>query len=199
MSNSVARDAPTLLHLTSAAHECEELELYSFSYTCCALGRYLSVTHVGPGPNWNCVTFYWAIVNYISSTRRPLSSISQLPSALFRILILICREAMDQVAALLEERGPVLASIAVVFTTVLVATLLFGSNHVSHLPLVGSEYGSTDKRRKAFITNGIDFYKKGYEMFKSKAYRLTALDGTKRHLPRGPCSNMDGTLILPVR
>ncbi|XXG96060.1 hypothetical protein Hte_002337 [Hypoxylon texense] len=91
---------------------------------------------------------------------------------------------MDQVAAILEERGPVLASVAVVFATVLVATLLFGNNYGSHIPLVGSEYGSAEKRRKAFITNGKDFYKKGYEMFKSKAYRLTALDGDRIVIPR---------------
>lgn len=91
---------------------------------------------------------------------------------------------MDQVASILEERGPVLASIAVIVTSVFIASLLFGGNSGVNLPLVGGEYGNAEKRRKAFITNGLEFYKKGYEMFKSKAWRVTGLDGTKKPLPR---------------
>ncbi|KAI1776976.1 cytochrome P450 [Hypoxylon cercidicola] len=93
---------------------------------------------------------------------------------------------MDQVMSILEERGPVLLSLAVVLTSVFVATLLFGNENsdVSDIPLIGGEYGNAEKRRKAFITNAIDFYSKGYELFKSKAYRLTAFDGDSIVLPR---------------
>ncbi|KAI1498295.1 ent-kaurene oxidase [Biscogniauxia marginata] len=89
---------------------------------------------------------------------------------------------MEQLQAILADRGPVLVSIFVSLIGVLFATQLFGET--SELPLIGAEYGRAEKRRKAFITNGLDFYKKGYELFKSKAYRLTALDGERIVLPR---------------
>lgn len=84
---------------------------------------------------------------------------------------------MDQVANIVQERAPILASIAVILVTVFTASILLNSSGASKLPLVGEEIGNAEKRRKAFITNGIDFYQKGYELFKSKAFRLTALDG----------------------
>ncbi|KAI1100328.1 cytochrome P450 [Jackrogersella minutella] len=92
---------------------------------------------------------------------------------------------MGAIATILEERGPVLVSVAVILTTVFIATLLFGGNdNNSNIPLVGGEYGSAEKRRKAFITNGYDFYKKGYDLFRTKAFRLTGLDGDRIILPR---------------
>ncbi|KAI0169271.1 cytochrome P450 [Hypoxylon sp. FL1284] len=91
---------------------------------------------------------------------------------------------MSQVMSLLSERAPVLASIAIVLLTAFVVTFLVGGAEVSAIPLIGGEYGGAEKRRKAFITNGLDFYKKGYELFRSKAYRLTALDGDRIVLPR---------------
>ncbi|OTB03695.1 hypothetical protein M426DRAFT_321621 [Hypoxylon sp. CI-4A] len=91
---------------------------------------------------------------------------------------------MDVIRGILEERGPVLASIAVVLASVFLFTLLFGGSDPSDIPLVGKEHGGAEKRRKAFITNGYDFYKKGYELFKSKAFRLTALDGERIIIPR---------------
>ncbi|KAI0839943.1 cytochrome P450 [Hypoxylon sp. FL0890] len=91
---------------------------------------------------------------------------------------------MEVIANVLEERGAVLASVAVILTTVFLASLLFGSSEAANIPLVGKEYGNAEKRRKAFITNGYDFYKKGYELFKTKAFRLTALDGDRIVLPR---------------
>ncbi|KAI0891821.1 cytochrome P450 [Annulohypoxylon nitens] len=91
---------------------------------------------------------------------------------------------MDVVAKVLEERGPVLASVAVILATAFIASLLVGSTEVSKLPLVGEEVGNAEKRRKAFITNGYDFYKKGYDLFRSKAFRLTGLDGDRIVLPR---------------
>lgn len=77
-----------------------------------------------------------------------------------------------------------LASIAVVLVAVFAANVLFKNDYLSQIPLIGSEVGDAEKRRKAYITNGLDFYKKGYELFKSKAYRLTALDGDRIVLPR---------------
>ncbi|OTB14586.1 hypothetical protein K445DRAFT_318993 [Daldinia sp. EC12] len=90
---------------------------------------------------------------------------------------------MDVVAPFLEERGPILASVAIILTSVFLATALFGSGS-STLPLVGQEYGSASKRRKAFVTRGLEFYKKGYESFKTKAFRVTTLDGDRIVLPR---------------
>lgn len=95
---------------------------------------------------------------------------------------------MDVVAKVLEERGPVLASVAVILATAFIASLLVGSTEVSKLPLVGEEVGNAEKRRKAFITNGYDFYKKGYDLFRSKAFRLTGLDGTEIPLVGGDSS-----------
>ncbi|KAI0595189.1 ent-kaurene oxidase [Biscogniauxia sp. FL1348] len=89
---------------------------------------------------------------------------------------------MEQLQPILADRGPVLASVVVLLVGVLIATQLF--KDPSELPLIGAEYGYAEKRRKAFITNGLDFYKKGYELFKSKAYRLTTLDGERIILPR---------------
>ncbi|KAI5918729.1 ent-kaurene oxidase [Camillea tinctor] len=89
---------------------------------------------------------------------------------------------MEQLQSILADRGPVLASVVVLLVGVLFATQLF--NNPSELPLIGAEYGHAEKRRKAFITNGLDFYKKGYELFKSKAYRLTTLDGERIVIPR---------------
>lgn len=87
---------------------------------------------------------------------------------------------MDVAAGFLEERGPVLASVAVIVTSVFIATVLLGGGS-STLPLVGLEYGSASKRRQAFMTRGLEFYKKGYDLFKSTtAFRVTTLDGTKR-------------------
>ncbi|KAI5861450.1 cytochrome P450 [Durotheca rogersii] len=91
---------------------------------------------------------------------------------------------MGQLSAILDDRGPVLASVAVILAAVFIATQLFGDDAASKLPLVGGEYGNAEKRRKAFITNGLDFYQKGYELFKSKAFRLTTLDGERIVLPR---------------
>ncbi|KAI1632917.1 ent-kaurene oxidase [Biscogniauxia mediterranea] len=89
---------------------------------------------------------------------------------------------MEQLQPILADRGPVLASVVVLLVGVLLATQLFKDS--SELPLIGAEHGHAEKRRKAFITNGLDFYKKGYELFKSKAYRLTTLDGERIIIPR---------------
>ncbi|KAI1491516.1 ent-kaurene oxidase [Biscogniauxia mediterranea] len=89
---------------------------------------------------------------------------------------------MEQLQPILADRGPVLASVVVLLVGVLLVTQLFKDS--SELPLIGAEYGHAEKRRKAFITNGLDFYKKGYELFKSKAYRLTTLDGERIIIPR---------------
>ncbi|KAF3068388.1 Ent-kaurene oxidase [Daldinia childiae] len=91
---------------------------------------------------------------------------------------------MDVAASFLEERGPVLASVAVIVTSVFLATVLLGGGN-SKLPLVGLEYGSASKRRQAFVTRGLEFYKKGYDLFKSTtAFRVTTLDGDRIVLPR---------------
>ncbi|KAI0004374.1 cytochrome P450 [Xylariaceae sp. FL0662B] len=88
---------------------------------------------------------------------------------------------MGQISNIVADRAPVIASVLVVVAGVLLATQLFGS---SSIPLIGREYGYAEKRRKAFIKNGMDFYTKGYELFKNRAYRLTALDGERIVLPR---------------
>lgn len=105
---------------------------------------------------------------------------------------------MDQFTSILEERAPVLASIAVVLVAVFAANVLFKNDYLSQIPLIGSEVGDAEKRRKAYITNGLDFYKKGYELFKSKAYRLTALDGMAKRFFYGRYRNTDGMLMLPL-
>ncbi|KAI0887803.1 cytochrome P450 [Annulohypoxylon maeteangense] len=91
---------------------------------------------------------------------------------------------MEAIAKVVEERGPVLASVAVILVTAFIASLLVGGSDNSNIPLVGTEVGNAEKRRKAFITNGYDFYKKGYDLFRSKAFRLTGLDGDRIVLPR---------------
>lgn len=106
---------------------------------------------------------------------------------------------MDVVANIIVNRGPVLASIAVIATTVFFATLLFGNGSTSQLPLVGKEYGNAEKRRKAFITKGLEFYKKGYALYKSKAFRLTSLDGTRAPYPGGQDETSAGNKVLMVQ
>ncbi|CAJ2505514.1 Uu.00g129080.m01.CDS01 [Anthostomella pinea] len=92
---------------------------------------------------------------------------------------------MDQIQTVVANRWPAMASVVAVLACVFVATSLLGRGGDSNnLPLLGKEYGHAEKRRKAFITNGVDFYKKGYQLFKSKAYRLTTLDGERIVLPR---------------
>ncbi|KAI1078786.1 cytochrome P450 [Whalleya microplaca] len=96
---------------------------------------------------------------------------------------------LDQISIILADRAPVLASIFVIFAGVLLATQLLDSD-ASSIPLLGREYGYARKRRKAFIKNGLDFYQKGYEMFKNKAYRLTSIDGERIVLPRSLMEEM---------
>ncbi|KAI1338803.1 ent-kaurene oxidase [Xylariaceae sp. FL0016] len=90
---------------------------------------------------------------------------------------------MERIESLLGDRGPVVASVFVVLAGVLIITQFLGGS-VAGLPFVGKELGHAGKRRKAYISNGLDFYKKGYNMFKSKAYRLTTLNGDAIVLPR---------------
>ncbi|KAI1387289.1 cytochrome P450 [Hypoxylon trugodes] len=91
---------------------------------------------------------------------------------------------MDVITNVLADRSPVLASVAIILVTVFIASRLFDRESLSHLPLVGAEFGDAEKRRKAYITNSLDFYKKGYELYKSKPFRITSLDGDVIVLPR---------------
>ncbi|KAI1380203.1 cytochrome P450 [Hypoxylon crocopeplum] len=91
---------------------------------------------------------------------------------------------MEQVAAVIDEREPTLVFIAVILTAIFVATLLPGASSVSDIPLVGGEYGGVEKRKKAYIKNSWELYKKGYELFRDKAFRLTTQDGDHIILPR---------------
>ncbi|KAI1878121.1 hypothetical protein JX265_002489 [Neoarthrinium moseri] len=92
---------------------------------------------------------------------------------------------MDQVSNLLAERGPVVASVALLLAGVFVLSSLgLFSNGAAKLPLVGQEIGSAEKRRKAFIANARDLYARGYKQFQNKAWRLTDTDGERIVLPR---------------
>ncbi|KAI0386387.1 cytochrome P450 [Hypomontagnella monticulosa] len=90
---------------------------------------------------------------------------------------------MEAIIEFVNERGPILASVGIILITVFCATFLWGANDASSLPLIGEEYGNADKRMKAFMTSGQELYKKGYELFKSKAWRITTLDGDHIVLP----------------
>ncbi|KAH8673885.1 cytochrome P450 [Xylariales sp. PMI_506] len=59
-----------------------------------------------------------------------------------------------------------------------------GISGTGKIPLVGREIGSTEKRRKAYLSNARDLYAKGYRLFKNSAFRLTDTDGEKIILPR---------------
>ena len=94
---------------------------------------------------------------------------------------------MDTLPAVLADRGPVLASVLFILSAVFLASRFVGGGDVnSNVPLVGSELGSAAKRRKAYSTQAKELYKKGYQAFKDKAFRVTTTDGTAPPLREMP-------------
>lgn len=82
-----------------------------------------------------------------------------------------------------------MASVLVVICGVLVVSALglFGDNKAAAnlMPLVGGEIGNSEQRRKAYIANARHIYAKGYELHKSRAFRITDTDGSSPpvHVP----------------
>ncbi|KAK6215491.1 ent-kaurene oxidase [Colletotrichum tabaci] len=73
----------------------------------------------------------------------------------------------------------------------LVSRLVTGK---SDLPLMGSEHGSSEKRRKAYLASAGAIYRKGLDMFRDKPYRLETADGERIVVPM---SAMDELRRLP--
>ncbi len=84
---------------------------------------------------------------------------------------------MDQISALFAAHGPTWVSVLFILPVVLLATQLFRSSEVPVIPLIGAEYGGARRRRKAFLNNAKEIYRKGYEQFKENVFRLTTTDG----------------------
>lgn len=76
--------------------------------------------------------------------------------------------AVDQRAAM------ALLAFAFLSSVWLVTRLFTGK---SDLPLMGSEHGSSEKRRKAYLASAGAIYRKGLDMFRDKPYRLETADG----------------------
>lgn len=102
---------------------------------------------------------------------------------------------MGHIENLFAERAPVLASVLVVICGALLVSALglFTDNKTAAnlIPLVGREIGNSEQRRKAYIANARDIYAKGYELHKSRAFRITDTDGSSppctRSLRRVEC------------
>ena len=85
---------------------------------------------------------------------------------------------MGHIENLVAERVPVLVSVLVVICGVLFVSALglFNDNKAAAnlIPLVGGELGNSEQRRKAYIANARDIDAKGYELHKSRAFRITS-------------------------
>jgi hypothetical protein len=82
---------------------------------------------------------------------------------------------MEQIQTLLGDRAPVVAAVAAVLAVFYIVSLLASpaSGSSKHLPLLGSELGSTEQRRQQFNSNARALYQKGYQLFKNSTFRLT--------------------------
>ncbi len=84
---------------------------------------------------------------------------------------------MDQLSTVLAARGPALASVLFILSAIFLASKVLGGSPVSNTPLVGEDLGGPNKRRTAYLERARELYKKGYETFRGKPFRLTTLDG----------------------
>ncbi len=76
--------------------------------------------------------------------------------------------------------GPALATLLLIISARLLTSFVSASRAASAVPLIGAEYGSVAKRRKAYLRHAGALYKKGYEQFRDKVYRITTADGKAR-------------------
>lgn len=87
---------------------------------------------------------------------------------------------MDQFLTLVATRGPLLLCVSAIILAVHISSKLSDWNLIQHIPALDEDLGSPDKRRKAFLANPTEAYKKGYKLFGEKAFRLMTENGTWR-------------------
>ncbi|KAJ0108710.1 Ent-kaurene oxidase [Diaporthe amygdali] len=88
---------------------------------------------------------------------------------------------MDQLPGLLADRLVLAASMLVILASVWLFSNFF--DYSNKLPLLGREYGNSEKRRKAYLAGAARLYEKGHNLFKTKPYRLTTMDGERIVVP----------------
>ncbi|KAG9761828.1 hypothetical protein KCU73_g2196, partial [Aureobasidium melanogenum] len=88
-----------------------------------------------------------------------------------------------QVAARLGDQALSLLTISLLLVGTMALAWLLRSPSRPQFPLVGEELGNVENRRRAFVKDGIQLYRKGYRTFKDKIFRLTTWDGERVVVP----------------
>ncbi|KAK9770130.1 putative Ent-kaurene oxidase [Seiridium cardinale] len=78
---------------------------------------------------------------------------------------------MERLTTVLADHRPVVAPLLIVLTT------------YTNFPLLGKEFGGSERRCKAFLTGAAQLYHKGYETFRDQPVRLTPADGDRILVP----------------
>lgn len=82
------------------------------------------------------------------------------------------------------ERGPfALLTLALVVVLPAALLLLARPRGLGHLPLLGHELGGAEMRRRAYLTDMVALYKRGYDLFKDRPFRVTTQLGERVVVP----------------
>ncbi|KAK1753823.1 putative cytochrome P450 E-class, group IV [Echria macrotheca] len=73
---------------------------------------------------------------------------------------------------LVQDKLPLVLSTAAVFVAVILFQTFLAKNPLDAIPEVGTELGSNEKRRQAFLFNSRALYTEGYQKFKDGVFRI---------------------------
>ncbi|KAI1332483.1 cytochrome P450 [Xylariaceae sp. FL0255] len=94
---------------------------------------------------------------------------------------------MDLIQTAIDERGSIILSVLVILVGVFTFNSFFNgacNSSQSNLPWLGKDYGNALQRQMAYRAHAMDLYRKGYALFKTRAFRLTTSEGERVVVPR---------------